>query len=103
MHPLVRAAVAAAFLSALGSFDRPSQRPEPVIVPPSRTPRGTDGLPALCGPRTIPEGSACLPLPALGTDLDVAEPLTPQPAAHPALGPGRGLEVYDHIPRRPDR
>jgi murein DD-endopeptidase MepM/ murein hydrolase activator NlpD len=112
MHPLVRGAAAAAILSALGSFDRPKPPPEPIIVPPAMTPRpalgaaaasGTDGLPALCGPRTVPEGAVCLPVPALGTDLDVAEPLAPEASAHPTLEPGRGLEVYDHIPRRPDR
>lgn len=102
-HPLVRAAAAAALLSAAGSFDHPKRRPEPVVVPPSRTPRGTDGLPALCGPRTIPEGSICLPLPALGTELNVGETLAPQAGAHPTLPRGRGLEVYDHIPRRPER
>jgi murein DD-endopeptidase MepM/ murein hydrolase activator NlpD len=45
----------------------------------------------------------CLPVPELGTELDVADPLVPQAGAHPALEPGRGLEIYDHIPRRPDR
>lgn len=124
MHPLVRGAAAAAVLSALGSFDRPKPRPEPIVVPPamavsaasaaaasasaakgSKTgPSGVEGLAALCGPRTIPEGSTCVPLPALGTELEpAAEPLVPQENAHPTLEAGRGLQVYDHIPRRPDR
>lgn len=110
MHPLVRAAAAVAVLSALGSFDTPKPPPSPIVAPPSTPPRASPGVPlnqpALCGPRTIPEGSVCLPLPDLGVELDGAEgaPASePLSGAHPALEPGRGLETYDHIPRRPDR
>jgi murein DD-endopeptidase MepM/ murein hydrolase activator NlpD len=67
------------------------------------SPRWLSGLQALCGPRRIPEGEVCIPLPDLGTELAESEPLEPTPAAHPALEPGRGLEIYDQIPRRPDR
>lgn len=115
MRPLVRAAAAAAVLTVLGSFDRAEPPPAPVLsssLPGSQA----AGAPmrALCGARRLPEGTVCLPLPAPGAELTLAEPLEPAPIvtnSHPTLGasrspglePGRGLEVYDHIPRRPDR
>ena len=112
IHPLVRAAAAAAVLSVLGTFDRPKPPPAPILstsLPGSPSPEGS--MKALCGPRRVPEGSVCLPLPAPGTELSVADPLEPEKGSHPPLSappsaglePGRGLEVYDHIPRRPDR
>lgn len=107
--------MAAAVLTALGSFDRPKPPPSPVLtraVPGSGDAASPEPLRALCGPRTIPEGSTCVPLPPPGTELAGAAPLEPTTGAHPALmkgaglsglEPGRGLEIYDHIPRRPDR
>lgn len=108
IHPLVRAAAAAAVLSVLGTFNRPTAPPAPVLstsLPGAPSPESA--LRALCGPRRVPEGSVCLPLPAPGTEI--AEPLEPVKGSHPSLArpsglePGRGLEIYDHIPRRPDR
>jgi murein DD-endopeptidase MepM/ murein hydrolase activator NlpD len=112
IHPLVRAAAAAAVLAALGMFDRPKPPPAPILssaLPGSPAAEGP--MRALCGARRIPEGSVCIPLPAPGAELTVADPLEPAQGSHPALNPtragglepGRGLEVYDHIPRRPDR
>ena len=112
MHPLVRAAAAAAVLTVLGSFDRQKPPPAPVLstsLPGSPAPEAS--MRALCGARRVPEGSVCLPLPPPGTEIAVADPLEPAQGSHPALAstrpaglePGRGLEIYDHIPRRPDR
>lgn len=110
LHPLVRAAVAAALLSALGRLDRSPPR---VVIPAleaedaaePRAPLPPEDWLAPCPPRSLPEGPACLPLPPLGADLAAAQPLEAVQGSHPSppSEPGRGLEVYDHIPRRPDR
>jgi hypothetical protein len=109
MHPLVRGAAASAVLFALGSLDRPGPPPPPVVVPPAgaaRGPRagadagqGTAGLSALCPPRTVPEGAACLPLPALGKDG--AAPLAAAAGGHKPSA--RAPDAHERIPRRPDR
>lgn len=88
MHPFVRAAVAAAVLTSLGSFDRPKAPPSPVVQPPARG--GLDGMPAPCGPGMLPEGPVCLRLPK-------AVVAAPSPRERP-----RDVEG-DRIPRRPDR
>lgn len=91
MHPLIRGAAASAVLFALSSLDPPRAPAPPAIVPPAGAARAlTPGAPvagvaALCPPHTLPEGDACIPLPA------------PAPAA--SLEP-RGDQ---HLPRRPDR
>jgi murein DD-endopeptidase MepM/ murein hydrolase activator NlpD len=72
-----------------------------MVVPPAKA-RGTNGLPALCGPRTVPEGDVCIPLPPPGREDDVAPAAAPQANAHPRLH-GGGVESYEQIPKLPDR
>lgn len=100
MHPLVRGAAASALLFALSSLDPPPAPAPPVVVPPAAAarapgPRGAFGdglgLIALCPPRTLPEGSACVPLPG-------PTALPDEPGAVP-----RSAGAQEHIPRRPDR
>lgn len=101
MHPLVRGAAAVAVLTGLASLDRGPPAPgAPVVVGPADA-RGVDGLPALCGPRTVPDGAACAPLPPPGTVLDGSLPLVPEAGGHRT--PRRGWETYEQIPRRPER
>src|SRR5262245_39606189 len=91
MHPLVKGAAAVSVLTALGSLDRgPAPPPQPV-EPPAQA-RGVDGLPALCGPGTLPEGPTCVRIPA-EDELGRREPIDIRRAR-------RGEEA---IPRRPDR
>jgi hypothetical protein len=105
MHPPVRGAAASAVLFALSSLDPPLAPAPPVVVPPegaaraARDPlaardRGSPvpGVAALCPPRTLPEGSACVPLP--DSTAAAEEP----PGAVP-----RSAGAQEHIPRRPDR
>ncbi len=111
LHPLLRAAIAAACLSTLSGLDRSSPR---VFVPkgeenePGEAPRAPlvpKDWAAPCSPRSIPEGTACLPLPPLGRDITGMAAFVPEQGSHasPGLEAGRGLEVYDHIPKRPER
>ncbi|HSN97726.1 MAG TPA: hypothetical protein VLS89_05485 [Candidatus Nanopelagicales bacterium] len=110
MHPLVRGAAAAATLFALSSLDPPRAPAPPVIVPPAaaRAPGSLLAAPAapaggpvtrlaaLCPPRTLPEGQACIPLPAhAGADE--------QAATSPAARAGALRAGGEHLPRRPDR
>src|SRR5262245_2463115 len=91
MHPLVKGAAAVAVLTALESFDRgPPPRPQSVQAPAQA--RGVDGLPALCGPGTLPEGPVCVRIPA----EDLAAPKE-------IASLGRSARGQDAIPRRPDR
>lgn len=101
MHPLVRASVLVAVWTALGTLD-PGQAAEgPIVVPPSKA-RGIDGLPALCGAGTLPEGDVCVALPPPGHEGDVAERSMPETNTHPSLK-GGGVESYEQIPKLPDR
>lgn len=109
LHPLLRAAIAAAFLSVLGRFDR---SPPQVITPkseqnepgePPRAPAVPNDWLAPCPPRSLPEGNSCLPLPSLGLDISGAPAFMAVQGSHAGAEPGRGLEVYDHIPKRPER
>ncbi|UQA61140.1 hypothetical protein [Polyangium aurulentum] len=97
MHPLVRAAVAAAFLAALAALGKTPPPAPPTAVQPAPG-KGVPGVPATCGPRTLPEGNACIPLPRPGAPLDSAparEDLDDAPA--------RTEPAKELIPRRPDR
>lgn len=101
--PLVRGAAASALLLALGGLDDPAP-PPPAVVPPAAAARGAAGAGALCGPRTVPEGAACVPLPAPGAPLPEggAAALYAPGGARPA-GAGARSQAYEHIPRRPER
>jgi murein DD-endopeptidase MepM/ murein hydrolase activator NlpD len=100
MHAIVKGSIAAALLTALGSFDRRPRPPEPVVVPP-RDARGLDGLPAPCASRTLPEGPICVPIPTV-LPQDSGPDSVAATGSHKLPGRGRA-EVYDHIPRTPDR
>ncbi len=94
MHPLVKAAASVAVLTALGSLDRgPPLRAAP-IAPPAAA-RGIDGLPALCGPGTLPEGPVCVRIP-----IDGAPAATALPTVNDV---GRSGTAGERVPRRPDR
>ncbi|WP_437589460.1 M23 family metallopeptidase [Sorangium sp. So ce1000] len=106
--PLVRGAAASALVLALGGIDDP-EPPPPAVVPPAAAARGAAGAAALCGPRTVPEGAACVPLPALGAPLPeggaaaLSDPAGARPAgARPAAASTRS-QNHEHIPRRPER
>lgn len=91
MHPLVKGAAAVAVLTALGGLDRGSPPPPAVVVAPANA-RGVDGLPALCGPGSLPEGPVCVRVPL--------------PEAPPRAEIGRrsgAASAAESIPRRPDR
>ncbi len=95
MQPLVRAAVFAALVAAVGMFGLTKEKtPEPA-------PNVTSGLaaPALavsCGPFQLPEGDACVPVPrARPGQAEASSALDHVPRALRERG-----EV---IPRRPDR
>ncbi len=91
MHPVVRAAAAVAVLSAIGMLEAPRRAP----VAPAPTASVAPGLASMsCGPRSIPEGEVCVPLP--GPD----EPLGPASADRRRATAARS---HDLIPRRPDR
>jgi hypothetical protein len=88
MHPLVRAAVAAALLAAVGALGKTAApRPAAPLVPG----KGVPGVPAACRPGTLPEGDACIPLPRPGASLPLDMPAP------------RGEALHELIPRRPDR
>ncbi|WP_437278336.1 hypothetical protein WME90_45150 [Sorangium sp. So ce375] len=106
--PLVRGAAASALVLALGGIDDP-EPPPPAVVPPAAAARGAAGAAALCGPRTVPEGAACVPLPAPGAPLPeggaaaLSDPAGARPAgARPASASARS-QAHEHIPRRPER
>ncbi|WP_437713730.1 M23 family metallopeptidase [Sorangium sp. So ce448] len=101
--PLVRGAAASALVLALGGIDDP-EPPPPAVVPPAAAARGAAGAAALCGPRTVPEGAACVPLPAPGAPLPEggAAALSEPAGARPA-GAGTRSQAQEHIPRRPER
>jgi len=93
MHPLVKAAASVAVLTALGSLDRgPKAPPLPVAAPAAA--QGVDGLPALCGPGTLPEGPVCVRVPVEGAAVAPARPVNTM---------GRSGTTGDGVPRRPDR
>ncbi len=95
MHPLVKAAASVAVLTALGSLDRgPRPRAAP-IAPPAAAARGVDGLPALCGPGTLPEGPVCVRIPIEGAPLATSLPTVNDM--------GRSGTAGERVPRRPDR
>jgi hypothetical protein len=93
MQPLVRAAVFAALVAAVGMFGLTKRKaPEPApkvpvvaVAPP---------LAAVCGPFQLPEGDACLPIPRAGRTEGTGE-LDHVPRALRERG-----EV---IPKRPER
>jgi hypothetical protein len=97
VQPLVRAALAVGVLALVSGLA--AQRAARPRQPPGAPEEGANGreeptrMP--CGPREIPEGEACVPLPA--------------PAARASASPGASDEPADEdaargrIPRRPDR
>jgi len=95
MQPLVRGAALAALLAALGALGKTPRpkAPEPAKVPSSVAP----GVAASCGPRTLPEGDVCIPLPPPGR--------APQADGREDLpeGPAPVAERSALVPRRPER
>lgn len=104
VHPLVLGAAAAAILAALGTLERPATQAAAAVVGPAQV-RGAAGEPAplgaLCGPRTIPDGEACVPLPAPGAPIEERGELRAAKGAHPSAQ--ARAEIYDQIPRLPER
>ncbi|MDI3285899.1 hypothetical protein [Polyangium sp. 15x6] len=95
MQPLVRAAAFAALLAALGALGK---TPRPKAPEPAKTPSTVaPAVAASCGPRTLPEGDVCIPLPPPGR--------APQPDGREALpeGPETATERSTLVPRRPER
>lgn len=96
MHPLVRGAAAAAVLSALGNLAPPSPPPPRAVAPPESV-RGVDGLPAPCGPGSLPEGPVCVRIPEAKPILVEDDDAAPAPQ-HRSLSAS-----LDTIPRWPER
>ena len=95
MHPLVRGAAAVAVFSALGSLAPIPEPPAPIVEPPRRA--GVAGMPAPCGPGTLPEGPVCVRIPTGATGATGA-------GTAAAAAPGRPREPEpERVPRRPDR
>ncbi|HEU5074474.1 MAG TPA: hypothetical protein VFU02_09880 [Polyangiaceae bacterium] len=91
MSPLVRAGIAAAVLAAIAAaVDR---RLDPVLVMGSGpAPRTSDPAALLrpCPPGTLLDNSVCVPVPTASSAPDAAATI-------------RNWQVYDRLPRRPDR
>ncbi|WP_437674683.1 M23 family metallopeptidase [Sorangium sp. So ce131] len=101
--PLVRGAAASALLLALGGLADPAP-PAPSVVPQAAA-RGAAGAAAPCGPRTVPEGAACIPLPAPGAPLAAggAAALSGLAGAGARGQAQAQAGTVEHIPRRPER
>jgi hypothetical protein len=82
MHPLVKGAVAVAVLTALGRLAGAERAAAP--PPPEEHAKGVDGMPALCGPGTLPEGPVCVRIPK---DVAAALPPAPPEPEPPAAAP----------------
>ncbi len=90
MHPLVIGAISVAALSFVGSFAKERRFAAAPSAPNHASP--TNARPPLpCPPRSIPEGTACIPLPKEAGD----------PTKKHAQKPN--LRTHEAIPRRPDR
>jgi hypothetical protein len=100
---LVRGAVASALLLALGGLADPQAPPPPAVVPPAGAARGTAGMTALCGTRTVPEGAACVPLPAPGVPLDEGAAAAALVDVPHRASSGARAPTTEHLPRRPER
>lgn len=91
MSPLVRAGIAAAVLAAIAAaVHRPL---DPVLVTGAGpAPRTSDPAALLrpCPPGTLLDNSVCVPVPTASSALDTA-------------GTIRNWQVYDRLPRRPER
>jgi murein DD-endopeptidase MepM/ murein hydrolase activator NlpD len=97
MHPLVRAAVVVAALSALARASElagPGRESRPAVPGPSAGPN----LSSVCPPGTLPDANVCIPVPS---ETAGGEPLDPQANAHRDRS-GR-WRMYEQIPRRPER
>jgi hypothetical protein len=92
MQPLVRAAVFAALVAAVGMLGLTVPK-KPAPAPPPNVP-GAPVLAATCGPYQLPEGDACIPLPRAGRPglADLHEPAAKNIRERGEL-----------IPRRPER
>src|SRR5687767_5984681 len=91
MSPLVRAGIAAAVLAAIAAaVDR---RLEPVLVTSGgSTPGSSDPTSLLrpCPRGTLLDNSVCIPVPTAASSSDAASAV-------------RNWQIYDRLPRRPDR
>ncbi len=103
MQPLVRGALAVgvlAVVSAVASRQvRPPDAPREVIdasgaEEPTRMP---------CGPRELPEGAACVPIPEVVPSSLATGPGTKADGGDDAADDGEEAAPGAHIPRRPDR
>lgn len=99
VQPLVRAAVVAAALAALGRAAALRATPAEPTAPGRAGARGTAALASPCPPGTLPDEGVCIPVPR-GDDRGGAA-LEAEKNAHRERS-GR-WRVYDQIPRRPER
>lgn len=100
MHPLARAALLIAALSAL-SRAAESGRPLSTIVqaPGQATSAGAPRqLSSVCPPGTLPDGNVCIPVPR---DTEGGPELAAEESGH--RGRSGTWRSYEQIPRRPDR
>lgn len=94
MHALVKGALAASLLSALGLAFQTAPVAAPVLAVPSAIASAPTLVEMPCPPRHLPEGQACLPLPELAAPTDGDAVFRERK--------GRGV-AFDVLPRRPDR
>ena len=101
MHPVVRAALAAAMLSALSAWAAKyasALTPAPVLR--RHAPGAPEELSAVCPPGTLPDYDQCIPIPAVAV-LDWGAELVGSWNAHREKS-GRWTS-YENIPRLPGR
>ena len=93
MSPLVRVTVAIAVLSALSSaVHRPIEPKTLAVAVGSARPAGEQTTAVRpCPPGFLPDNRACIPVPESGS------------REQPQARSGASFEVYDRLPRRPDR
>lgn len=98
MHPVVRAALAVAVITAGSSLSELRTHPKTLTIVRSRPADSGDELSAVCPEGQLPDVSLCVPIPA---HAPAAEPLSAVLNAHRERdGQWR---TYEQIPRRPDR
>jgi murein DD-endopeptidase MepM/ murein hydrolase activator NlpD len=99
MHALVKGALAAALVSTLSIFAPPEPRLRGAAAGLGASSDAELLMP--CGPRMVPDGTSCVPIPGLDEPLGGTDAPAAARGSHPDRG--QGTVVYDHLPRLPNR
>ena len=100
MHPIVRAAVAVAVLTALSTAAGFETRPKIVTIVRTIDTQQGDALSSICPKGSLPDSTACVPFPD-AAERDEGPGMRKEVSAHRSRS-GQ-WQVYEQIPRRPDR